>query len=827
MRRRLLVGILLFFPFFTQAQTVIRVNQLGYLPVSLKVAVLLSKDPQPIPAKFDLCDAITDAVVWESRTPQPFGEYAGFPQTFRLDFSPVNRTGGYYLKCGATRSPDFRIADDVYDGTADFLLNYMRQQRCGYNPFLRDSCHTHDGYIIYHPTLDSTFIDVVGGWHDASDYLQYVTTSATAAFQMLFAYQQHPGAFGDRYDNRGLPGANGIPDILDEAKWGLDWLVKMNPRKDLMFNQIADDRDHMGFKLPSQDSISYGRGLERPVYFCNGKPQGVFKYKNRTTGLASTAGKFSSSFALGAAILAKYYPTFAAELTVKAKEAFESGEASPGVCQTAPCRAPYFYEEDNWTDDMELAGTQLHALTGDNQYLQKAAAWGRSEPYTPWMGTDSARHYQWYPFVNIGHYLLAANNDKAIALEFIRNLRTGIQRVADRGKKNPFLFGTPFIWCSNNYMSAMLTDLRLYAQVTRDSTYLPMEASLRDWLFGCNPWGTSMIVGLPEGGVSPRDPHSAFSHLYHYKISGGLVDGPVKGTFFKNLLGISLSKEDAFKDFQSDVAVYHDDWGDYSTDEPTMDGSAGLTYYFSTLESEGGYSPRLKNCERTLGGITRMDSTKKVIYLAFTAHEFAEGGTLVRETLKKQKVKASFFFTGDFYRNPAFAGFIKQLKSEGHYLGGHSDKHLLYASWEKRDSLLVTKEDFQADLQANYRAMERCGTARAAAPYFMPPFEWYNQSVSDWSRAAGLTLVNFTPGTSSSADYTTPDMGGRYLSSDSIYARILGFESHARLGLNGFILLTHIGTDPARTDKFYRKLEGLITELKRRGYKFEPLGAGH
>ena len=81
-------------------------------------------------------------------------------------------------------------------------------------------------------------------WHDASDYLQYVTTSANAIYQMLFAYSQYPKAFADNYRADGLPGSNGIPDVLDEAKWGLDWLLRMNPDKDTFFNQIADDRDH-------------------------------------------------------------------------------------------------------------------------------------------------------------------------------------------------------------------------------------------------------------------------------------------------------------------------------------------------------------------------------------------------------------------------------------------------------------------------------------------------------------------------------------------------------------------------------------------------------
>ena len=52
---------------------------------------------------------------------------------------------------------------------------------------------------------------------------------------------------------------NGLPDVLDEAKWGIDWLLKMNPSRSVMFNQIADDRDHMGMRMPRQDSF-YGRG---------------------------------------------------------------------------------------------------------------------------------------------------------------------------------------------------------------------------------------------------------------------------------------------------------------------------------------------------------------------------------------------------------------------------------------------------------------------------------------------------------------------------------------------------------------------------------------
>ncbi|MCX6320558.1 MAG: glycoside hydrolase family 9 protein, partial [Bacteroidia bacterium] len=225
-----------------------------------------------------------------------------FISCYRLPFTELKKSGIYRIVAGNAISPDFRIADDVYDGTADFLLNYMRQQRCGYNPWLKDSCHTDDGYEIYGKSADSAHIDVTGGWHDAADYLQYVATSANATYQMLFAYSENPASFGDKYLSNGLPGADGVPDVLNESRWGLDWLIKMNPEPGVMYNQIADDRDHIGFRFPNNDTAKYGKGRERPVYFCTGEPQGLFKYKNRTTGIASTAGKFASAFAKGAEV---------------------------------------------------------------------------------------------------------------------------------------------------------------------------------------------------------------------------------------------------------------------------------------------------------------------------------------------------------------------------------------------------------------------------------------------------------------------------------------------------------------------------------------------
>jgi len=804
------------------SQTWIRINLLGYLPTSSKVAVLVSKD-QPKPVQFELRHALNDKILFRSDKIKSCGPFGNFVSSFRLDFSGYKGRGPVYIETAGIRSPVFNISENVYDGTADFLLQYMRQQRCGYNPFLHDSCHTRDGYIIYHPQLDSAHIDVTGGWHDATDYLQYTATSANAVYQMLFAYQQNPEAFGDAFLANGDLGGNGIPDILDEVRWGLHWLVRMNPDSGQMYNQIADDRDHQGFRLPNEDKAGYGKGLERPVYFCSGKTQGVFQYKNRATGIASTAGKFASAFALGSSVLKDIDPSFSKLLKEKAIDAWEFGKANPGVCQTAPCTAPYFYEEDNWTDDMELAGTALYELTGNKQYLDEAVSYGRQEHITPWMGSDTARHYQWYPFLNMGHGAIGRSVEVNYSREFLEYWRRGIDTVWNRAKNNPFLNGVPGIWCSNNLTVAMITQIHLYAKLTGDRSYNEMESALRDWLFGCNPWGTSMVIGIPQYGDYPADPHSSLSVLHHYVLNGGLVDGPVYNTIFSNLKGLSIARGDEYQAFQSDL-VYHDDYADYSTNEPTMDGTADLTYYLSAMQQESleGRSA-IQPVAYDHGAIIRGNEHQKEISLVFTGHDAADGLGTVMEVLKAHKIKAFFFLTGDFYRNKAFSGWIRKLRKEGHCLGAHSDRHLLYCDWTKRDSLLVTKKQFLTDLKSNYTAMDNFGIAPEDAPFFLPPYEWYNDSIAAWCIQYGLVLVNFTPGTFSSQDWTYPEQGERYVNSENIYTGILSYEETKPGGLNGFILLTHFGTDLRRPDKFYNKLDELIRELQKRGYRFTSL----
>ena len=829
----------------------IRINLLGYQPNSVKVAVWCSKQQLAID-NWQLVDTKTNQIVFKGHAGKAFGAYGPFKQTYRLNFSSFNKTGRYYLEAGGVKSPEFEIGNNVYKGAADFCLRYMRQQRTGFNPFLKDSCHTHDGYVLYGEKAgikDSTRIDVVGGWHDASDYLQYSTTSANATYHLLAAYRDFPDVFTDEKLANGLDGKNGMADVLDEAKWGLGWLLKMHPRDDWMFNQIADDRDHMGMRIPGQDTF-YGRGFERPVYFVSGEPQQRGKFMNNTTGTSSTAGKFASAFALGSKVFFKEYmrnPTiekrdYSWHLRSKASSALSIGYKKQGTCQTASVRSPYIYAEDNWKDDMELGVVMIYNATDphfqDVRLTDLAYSWAKEEPTTPWLGSDTAKHYQWYPFINVGHYELAKllkDKKKDTIISFYKK---GIQLVWNKAKQNAFYRGIPFIWCSNNLTTSFAIQCYWYKQLTSDKTFDELEQANFDWLFGCNPWGTSMVYGLPSWGDTPVDPHSAFTHIKKYPIDGGLVDGPVYTSIYKGLIGIKLYEPDEYEIFQSGLAVYHDDYGDYSTNEPTMDGTASLIYLLAAKEAALSKSPPVgetlgepseKRFSYSHGGIIRGDSTKKNIALVFTGHEFAEGGDFIASTLEQQKIKASFFFTGDFYKNASNKKLIDRLLTARHFLGNHSYKHLLYCDWTNRDSLLVTKSEFLGDLfpltetlGRLAKRIEQPNYKPAFIKYFLPPYEWYNDSISTWCKEADIQLINYTPGTLSHADYTTKN-DKNYRSSEAIYNSIINYEKAKPAGLNGFILLMHIGSGPDRTDKFYYRLPTLIRSLKQKGYQFKTV----
>jgi peptidoglycan/xylan/chitin deacetylase (PgdA/CDA1 family) len=220
---------------------------------------------------------------------------------------------------------------------------------------------------------------------------------------------------------------------------------------------------------------------------------------------------------------------------------------------------------------------------------------------------------------------------------------------------------------------------------------------------------------------------------------------------------------------------------------------------------------------RIKGGIVRGDLHKKAMAIVFTGDAFAEGGNFMLDALRTQGVKASFFLTGNFLRNPQFQALLKRIIQEGHYLGPHSDRHLLYLSWTQ-NQLLVGQDEFTRDVQDNLREIAKLGVDLSRVKFWIPPYEHYNETVVQWSQELGLTLFNYTPGTISHADYTG-EQDSNFRSSQQIFDSILKKEKEDPNGLNGFILLLHIGAGEGRKDKFHLRFPELLEFLRKRNYK--------
>jgi hypothetical protein len=425
--------------------------------------------------------------------------------------------------------------------------------------------------------------------------LKYLITSANATAQMLLAFElgtrnSERGtapAFADRCDALGNPGANGIPDLLDEARWGLDWMLRLHPTPDALYHQVADDRDHIGFRLPQNEIADYGwgKGGARVVYFADGQPQGLSQYQSESTGVANIAGRYAAAMALAFQIWQDepQQKEFAQRCLQAGREVYELGHAKEGVQQGNSFKAPYRYEEGTWADDMEWGAAEMFRATRDARYLDDAKRYAKLAADEGWMGLEQAKHYQYYPFMNAGHFRLYDLVDRRFKKQLTGYYRAGIERCVQAGQQNPYRVGVPFIWCSNNLLTALVTQCLMYERMTGDTRYREFCAKQHDWLLGRNPWGTTMFTDI--GSDFPTDVHLMTTKLTQRTVRGGLVDGPVYDRIFKSLKGISIREPDPLAAFQG-VAVYHDDIGDYSSNEPTMDGTASAILMFALCAGE-------------------------------------------------------------------------------------------------------------------------------------------------------------------------------------------------------------------------------------------------
>ena len=515
----------------------IRVNQIGYLPGDPKIAILSSDEPQA-----------GDFTVGEfaASIGRDEGAWGPFVHNYRLDFSELRDPGRYVLKFGQVQSRPFRIGADVYREATEKLIEFMRLQRCGDNPVTGKKCHQQDAI----DTTTNERVDLRGGWHDAGDRLKHMITTSYCVAALFLAGEER------------------------EARHGVELLVKIHPDPETIYVQIGDDRDHMPPATlwhDDQSDYGWGPGGPRSAWRATGKPEGP-KYKNESSGVASLAGRTAAALVLAGEI-------------EQAKSCYRLAQAKPGCAMSVPVRAPYYYGESTFYDDLEWAAIELYIATKQEKYLKQAVEYAQRAGESKWMGKLRHGHYEFFPYVNLAHWRLYASADEQTKAILAGYYRAGLERVRELAIKNPYRLGTPLVWCSTNDAIAFATQAVLYERMTGDKRYRGLAAEARDWIFGRNPWGVSLVIGVPSDGDAASKPHHLFYKLIDHLPVGGLVDGPVyKDT--NDDLKFSPFGEDRLARFQSEAGVYHDVFEDFSTNEPIIDGTVSLRLLLSVWEAE-------------------------------------------------------------------------------------------------------------------------------------------------------------------------------------------------------------------------------------------------
>lgn len=350
----------------------IRINQVGYLPGDVKTGIILS-DQDLNKYDFTIQNIANNKTVYKGKIFNSLSKFGYFKFSYRFQFTGLRENGTYVFEINKQKSYPFKIGYDVYDGIADSLLKFLTLQRCGYTePHMHEVCHKADATsLIENGKEIGNKLDVTGGWHDAGDYVKFLNTTAYTTYTLLLAYDFAPEKFS--FDNN----KNNVPDILEEAKVGLDWLLRANYRNNKLVTQVQTLRDHeVGWRLPENDPLQF----ERPAYIGVGK---------------NLIGIYVATLSLGARIWEEKfnYKEYADKCLTTAENLFSIHKNVPDV----DTNGSGMYIDKKFYGKLALGAIELYKSTRRNELLKLAKEYGdsaKSDYWWSWGDINSYAHYR-------------------------------------------------------------------------------------------------------------------------------------------------------------------------------------------------------------------------------------------------------------------------------------------------------------------------------------------------------------------------------------------------------------------------------------------------
>ena len=528
----------------------INLNQIGYMTKAEKIAVV---NGDAIKDKASVVDVATGKSVYEGEISAPINNKSTGRNEARFDFSSVTTPGTYKIVIGTIESCEFKIDDKVYDEAFKASLRMFYMQRCGCEltselagDFAHPACHAEKAKIY---GTDKK-IDVSGGWHDAGDYGRYVVSGAKSAADLMLAYSLYPSAFDD---DLGIPeSGNGIPDVLDEVKYELDWLFKMQTSDGGVYHKVTC-ANFPAFVMPEEEKEEL---IVAPVS-------------------TTATGDFAAVMAMASTVYAKFDQAYAnkcLDAATKATNYLEKhtkieGTSNPDGIVTGE------YSDQADIDERLWAYAELFKATGEAVY---------DEAFCGLMsnGTSVAKDLGWQGVsAYAGYAYLSAEKAKGkfydVVLASFMNGVAEVQAAAVDDSYNSSLKEYP--WGSNMTIANNGMYVLMYDAISKDTTGDTCARQQLNYLLGTNGTGYCFLTGF--GTLSPASPHHRPSVAKGKAIPGMLAGGPNQ-----NLEDPYAQK--MFKDV-APALCYADNDQAYSLNEVAIYWNSPVVFLFAYVKAKG------------------------------------------------------------------------------------------------------------------------------------------------------------------------------------------------------------------------------------------------
>jgi endoglucanase len=479
--------------FAAQPVTTIKLNQAGYLPNSPKMAAVAANSAA---ASFSVRRADTGAAAYSGDLSTPVLDADSGDRVRAADFSKLTAPGRYYLDVPAVgRSWEFEIGPQVYDRVFYLAMRSYYGQRCNttvdlgpqFPGFRRDACHL-DG--AYHTSSGkSGGKKPSGGWHDAGDYGRYVVNSGITSGTLLWAWE----LYGDRLRSVKLDipeSGNGVPDILNEIRWNLEWMLSMQDTDGGVWHKQTSDR-FAPFVMPEKDPLtSYVIGT------------GARPYKS-----SCATGDFAAVMAIASRAFQRFDAKFADRSLKAARDAWAWLEMNPDVLfRNPPGVATGEYGDRNCGDERLWAAAELWRSTSDdvhNRYFLDNYG-----EFRPSIRPDGPPAWPNVAALGLCTYALAGGGDASAAATIRDDIQKSARQIVERSVKHPYrisLTAKDYVWGSNSIAANYGMQLLVAHALQPDRRYVECALDNLHYLLGRNTFSLSWVTQV---GANPfRHPH--------------------------------------------------------------------------------------------------------------------------------------------------------------------------------------------------------------------------------------------------------------------------------------------------------------------------------